>query len=293
MAGDDDYVDPSAPPFVAAPLDSAKLNKAPQVQPAVRSQPAVPQQPKAHISQRPLSQPKAGPMPGVVPAALPAPPQPPTYKSAPPVPAGALPSAFGQPMPLPPASAALGQPRATSPTMRQQQQMMVSAPPALIGAARQEDPGVAAGAIQPYGIPALMPQTGGAIQPYGIPGMAPQPGDDALELTKRKILEGKLRVGVYNQKHQVEWKVLAVNQQRNTLMISDDDGSGNASFKISDMQSIQQGVHSSIVDPPPPADRVVAFQFGDGTLCVLFDNADNCQMALKALKQICQVPVYS
>lgn len=138
--------------------------------------------------------------------------------------------------------------------------------------ARQEDPGT------------------GAIQPYGIP---PMNADAAVEETKRNILAGKLRVGVYNQKLQVEWKTLAVNLERKQLTISDDNGQGNASFKISDLVSIQQGIHSSIVDPPPPADRVVAFQFGDGTLCVLFDNAETCQMALKALKQLCEVPVYT
>ena len=61
-------------------------------------------------------------------------------------------------------------------------------------------------------------------------------------------------VGFYNQKRQVEWKALAVNLERKQLTISNDNGKGNASFKITDLISIQQGTRSSFMDPAETED---------------------------------------
>jgi len=123
-----------------------------------------------------------------------------------------------------------------------------------------------------------------------------------VENMKRLILDGLLRVGVFNQKLEVEWKNLKViadvdpvteQTVMKQLAISDEAGGNNAAFQISDIVGISQGVTANIMDKPPPADRVVAFQFLDGTLCILFEDPGTCSLALKALKQICQVPVYT
>merc|ERR1719191_1227124 len=124
---------------------------------------------------------------------------------------------------------------------------------------------------------------------------------------KRQICAGMLPVGVYNGQQQVEKKNLKLNMDvdpvtgqsvMKELTISDDGviqrgGVPSASFQISDIIGISQGVTANIIDTPPPPDRVVAFQFLDGTLCILFDDPETCRLAIKALKQLCQVPVYS
>lgn len=149
------------------------------------------------------------------------------------------------------------------------------------------------------------PGQGGAKQdPDAIPS---QNGNDldevrAVEDVKQRIRDGLLQVGVYNQKLEVEWKKLKVSYDIDTvtgqmqvsqLSISDEVGGTNAAFQISDLLGISQGITANIMDKPPPADRVVAFQFSDGTLCILFEDPKTCQLALKALKQLCQVPVYA
>lgn len=127
---------------------------------------------------------------------------------------------------------------------------------------------------------------------------------------KRQILEGALRVGVFNQKLQVEWKDFKVSKEVNAttgetvmkIAILDEDGI-SAAFqlshldvfgnKTSNLMAISQGITANIMDNPPPPDRVVAFQFSDGTLCILFDDPGTCRVALKALKYLCEVPVYA
>lgn len=134
--------------------------------------------------------------------------------------------------------------------------------------------------------------------------------DMAVEHMKHQILEGALRVGVFNQKLQVEWKDLKVSREVNAttgetvmkIAILDEDGI-SAAFqlshvdvfgnKTSNLMAISQGVTANIMDNPPPPDRAVAFQFSDGTLCILFDDPGTCRVALKALKYLCEVPVYA
>lgn len=126
--------------------------------------------------------------------------------------------------------------------------------------------------------------------------------DIGVENMKRQILAGALQVGVYNGQLEVERKNLKLlvdvdpvtgQSVMKQLTISDEGGQPNASFQISDIIGISQGVTANIIDKPPPPDRVVAFQFLDGTLCIVFEDPDICRLAIKALKQLCQVPVYS
>lgn len=146
------------------------------------------------------------------------------------------------------------------------------------------------------------PRGGGREDPDAASTPTQNGTDFAVENTKRQILDGVFKVGVFNQKFQVELKNLKITTDidlvtgqtvMKQLTIADEAGGANAAFQISDIVGISQGMTANIMDNPPPADRVVAFQFLEGNLCILFEDPVTCQLAIKALKQLCQVPVYS
>merc|ERR1719359_2439611 len=124
--------------------------------------------------------------------------------------------------------------------------------------------------------------------PPGPPGPVSQ---EAVEEMKTRILNGELRVQVYNQKQELEVKRLAVNESKGLIAIFGDDGKPSAWFKISDLQSISRGTAGTQLDEPPPTDRAAAFTFPDGSLCVLFDSAEACNIAMLAFKHLCRVPI--
>eukprot|EP00811_Abedinium_folium_P034354 NODE_7241_length_1596_cov_14.560926.p2 GENE.NODE_7241_length_1596_cov_14.560926~~NODE_7241_length_1596_cov_14.560926.p2 ORF type:complete len:188 (+),score=55.24 NODE_7241_length_1596_cov_14.560926:632-1195(+) len=112
-----------------------------------------------------------------------------------------------------------------------------------------------------------------------------------VEAVKHAILQGNLSVHVFKQNLETEVKSLKLDIERRLITIQ--GGQSTGEFNVGDLQCIVQGIGSTIIRNPPPADRAVAFKLGqESHLCVLFDDAHICRLAVIAFSQLCNVPVY-
>merc|ERR1740121_1558604 len=122
---------------------------------------------------------------------------------------------------------------------------------------------------------------------------------ETLEDVKNAILNGKLRVSVFNKHLQLEPKRLALNQRARRISILREDGLCEDSWEVDNLRCVTEGIASTILADPPPADRCMAFRFGfkeldneeDRFLCVVLDQAGTGRLATEAFSQLCGVPI--
>lgn len=144
-----------------------------------------------------------------------------------------------------------------------------------------------------------VPTLGGSSR--SVPPVKPQ----ELDLMKYHILNGALRVTVFNKSLEQEPKRLALNTGSGRLSLLRDDGLCDASWEISCLRCIVQGIAASIMADAPPPDRAAAFRFRlaedaegaegaedqDLFLCVVFETAEAASLATQAFCELCHVPV--
>lgn len=133
------------------------------------------------------------------------------------------------------------------------------------------------------------PRDAPPMSPHSKPPGPPEP--EAVEAMEKKILNGELRVRVYNQRQELEVKRLAVNKGKGLIAIFGDEGKPSAWFRISDLQGISKGTAGTQLETPPKEGHAGAFTFPDGSLCVVFDSREDCECALVAFKHLCRVPI--
>lgn len=197
------------------------------------------------------------------------------------------------------------------PAMLQQMKMTENSLPATSTA-----PGTQLGVPIDITSPALPPQAtptmvgNSAVSPVtdsqgpvkgGSHSLPPQLSKEAVEETRRRILSGILRVYVYNKNIELEAKMLALNPSPHSRRISilREDGLCEDSWEMEHLRCITQGISPSILKRPPSHDLAVAFRFNfkddgkqeDRFLCIVFDSAENAQLATEAFRQLCNVPV--
>merc|ERR1740121_2144761 len=124
---------------------------------------------------------------------------------------------------------------------------------------------------------------------------------ETLEDVKYAILNGKLRVSVFNKHLQLEPKRLALHPKLRKISILREDGLCEDSWEIENLRCVTEGIASSILADPPPADRCMAFRFGfrepdskdeeDRFLCVVLDHPGSGRLAAEAFSQLCRVPI--
>merc|ERR1712203_215581 len=121
---------------------------------------------------------------------------------------------------------------------------------------------------------------------------------EQLDNLKHSILLGNLHVSVFNKHLQLEPKRLALNHSTRRISILREDGLCEDSWEIDSLRCITEGIDSTILQDPPPADRALAFRFKfkdsdaeDRFLCVVLDAAGTARMAAEAFGQLCGVPI--
>lgn len=121
---------------------------------------------------------------------------------------------------------------------------------------------------------------------------------ETLEDVKNSILNGKLRVSVFNKHLQLEPKRLALNPKSRRISILRDDGLCEDSWEVDNLRCVTEGIASTILADPPPSDRCMAFRFGfkeldaeDRFLCVVLDTPGSGRLATEAFSQLCGVPI--
>jgi len=121
---------------------------------------------------------------------------------------------------------------------------------------------------------------------------------ETLEDVKNAILNGKLRVSVFNKHLQLEPKRLALNPKSRRISILRDDGLCEDSWEVDKLRCVTEGIASTILTDPPPQDRCMAFRFmfpeaenEDRFLCVVLDNPGGGRLATEAFSQLCGVPI--
>lgn len=134
-----------------------------------------------------------------------------------------------------------------------------------------------------------MPGDGNPPRSFGPSPSATSERSD-MESMKQCITKDGLCVEIYNHQTQPHWESsrLILNMDTGYLEIQSEDRFGM--FSVNNFLSITQGISEHVLPEPPLRDYSMAFAINnegnDLYICVLFDNALKCQLAVGAFNEL-------
>lgn len=124
---------------------------------------------------------------------------------------------------------------------------------------------------------------------------APIVEPDVLGDTFKMIESDGVPAYVINQRQEWNKHRLALNLVDRQLGLFDEQGEATALFDMSNIKRLVEILPDGKVDPPPSIDVSFAFELDvNGSilhLCVMFDEVEQRQLAIRALSELCDAPI--